>query len=114
MRDRQPVNQVRHIRRISNMCSGYTCGHLAGILGGAPAMIGTANSKPSGVVGVRELREDASAVIAEVEKGNWFLVSKRGNPVGVLLPSAMAEELLMKNASETLTLQLHRGKKPPR
>jgi antitoxin (DNA-binding transcriptional repressor) of toxin-antitoxin stability system len=64
------------------------------------------SSKPGGVVGVKELRGDASAVIAEVQKGQWFLLSKRGNLVGVLLPSSMAEELLMEHAAEIVALQL--------
>lgn len=74
-------------------------------------MPSAATSQPSGLVGVRDLREDASAVIAEVEKGRWFVVSKRGNPVGVLLPSTMAQRLLMQHAAEILALQLakHQG-----
>lgn len=66
--------------------------------------------RPTGLLGVKELRKDASAVIAAVERGSWFLVSKRGTPVGVLLPSAMAEELLMEYAEEILGLQLQKGK----
>lgn len=62
---------------------------------------------PGGVVGVRALREDTSAVVAAVERGDWFLVSKRGRPVGVLLPSAMAEELLIEHAAEIIALQLN-------
>lgn len=69
-------------------------------------MATAATSQPAGLVGVRDLREDASAVIAEVEKGGWFVVSKRGKPVGVLLPSAMAQRLLMQHAAEILALQL--------
>lgn len=75
-------------------------------------MTASRRKRPSGVVGVRELKGEASAVIAEVERGNWFLVSKRGNPVGVLLPSAMAEDLLMESAADILALQLHRAKNP--
>lgn len=71
----------------------------------------TNSRKPSGVVGVKELREEVSAVVAAVERGDWFLVSKRGNPVGVLLPSAMAEDLLTRNAAEIVSLQLHRPKR---
>lgn len=62
------------------------------------------------VVGVRELREDTSAVVAAVETGDWFLVSKRGRPVGVLLPSAMAEDLLLEHAAEIVALQLRAGR----
>ena len=67
--------------------------------------------KPSGVVGVKELRDEVSAVVAALEKGDWFLVSKRGNPVGVLLPSAMAEDLLTRNAAAIVSLQVHRPKR---
>lgn len=73
-------------------------------------MLRTAHQKPRGVIGVRELREDASAVIAQIEQGAWFVVSKRGMPVGVLLPSALAESFLIENASDILSLQLQRGK----
>lgn len=73
-------------------------------------MLRTIHHKPRGVIGVRELREDTSAVIAQVEQGAWFVVSKRGMPVGVLLPSALAETFLIENASDILSLQLQRGK----
>lgn len=67
--------------------------------------------KPRGVVGVRELRADVSAVVAAVEGGDWFLVSKRGNPIGVFLPSAMAKDLLTQNAAEIVALQLRRPRR---
>lgn len=50
-------------------------------------------------------------MVAALERGDWFLVSKRGTPVGVLLPSAMAEDLLTQNAEEIVTLQLRRSVK---
>lgn len=73
-------------------------------------MLRTIHQKPRGVIGVRELREDTSAVIAQIEQGAWFVVSKRGMPVGILLPSALAESFLIENASDILSLQLQRGK----
>jgi antitoxin (DNA-binding transcriptional repressor) of toxin-antitoxin stability system len=73
----------------------------------------TGSRKPRGVVGVRELRVEVSAVVAALEGGDWFLVSKRGSPVGVLLPSAMAEDLLKQNAAEIVELQLRRRRKTP-
>lgn len=78
-----------------------------------PRQVSQVNTSRSGmpaVVGVRELREDASAVVASVERGNWFLVSKRGKPVGVFLPSAMAEDLLIEHAAEIVALQLNAGR----
>lgn len=74
------------------------------------SQVSTSRSGMPGVVGVRELREDASAVVASVERGNWFLVSKRGKPVGVFLPSAMAEDLLIEHAAEIVALQLRAGR----
>jgi prevent-host-death family protein len=74
------------------------------------SQVATSRSGSPGVVGVRELREDTSAVVAAVERGNWFLVSKRGKPVGVFLPSAMAEELLLEHAAEIVALQLDAGR----
>ncbi len=71
----------------------------------------SSGKKPTGVLGVRELRAHVSAVVAAVERGDWFLLSKRGNPVGVLLPSAMAEELITRNAAEIVALQVRRAKR---
>jgi prevent-host-death family protein len=65
---------------------------------------------PTAVVGVRALKEDASAVVAEVERGAWFVVSKRGSVVGVLLPFAMAEDLLTERAAEILAIQRDRAR----
>jgi prevent-host-death family protein len=65
---------------------------------------------PRGVVGVRALKEEASALVAEVERGSWYVVSKRGNLVGVLLPYAMAEDLLTERAAEILALQHDRAR----
>lgn len=81
-----------------------------GVTWRANKMTTQGSRQPKGVVGVKELREEASAIIAEVEQGNWFLVSKRGNLVGVLLPSAMAEQLLLEHAGDIVTLQLQKAK----
>lgn len=68
--------------------------------------VATSRRRAPTVVGVRELREETSAVVAAVERGDWFLVSKRGRPAAVLLPSAMAENLLLEHAAEIVALQL--------
>lgn len=65
-------------------------------------------NRPRGVVGVRALKEETCALVAEVERGSWYVLSKRGNVVGVLLPCAMAEDLLTESAADILTLQRHR------
>lgn len=67
---------------------------------------------PAGVVGVKELREDASAIIAAVENGGWFIVSKRRNLVGVLLPSDMATDLMREHAAEVVSLQVSKRREP--
>jgi prevent-host-death family protein len=69
---------------------------------------------PRGVVGVRALKEEASALVAEVERGSWYVLSKRGNLVGVLLPFAMAEDLLTERAAEILALQRDRSRSAER
>lgn len=58
---------------------------------------------------MRALKEEASALVAEVERGAWYVVSKRGNLVGVLLPFAMAEDLLTERAAEIVALQRDRS-----
>jgi prevent-host-death family protein len=65
--------------------------------------------KPAGLVGVRELRDDASALMASVERGDWYLLSKRGRLIAVLLPPTMAAELLREHAQDVVDLQLRRG-----
>jgi antitoxin (DNA-binding transcriptional repressor) of toxin-antitoxin stability system len=66
------------------------------------------NRGPKRVVGVRALKEEASALVAEVERGSWFVLSKRGNVVGVVLPFAMAEGLVTERAAEIIALQRQR------
>lgn len=52
-----------------------------------------------GTIGVRELKVRASEVIRRSEKGERFLVTKRGKPVSVLLPiGADLEDLILANA----------------
>jgi prevent-host-death family protein len=37
-------------------------------------------------VGIRELKQNASEVIAKVARGKWLLVTDRGRPVAQLIP----------------------------
>ena len=61
---------------------------------------------PKGLIGVKELRAEASGVVSEVEAGEWFLVSKRGVLVGALLPADMIASLLDDHAQEIVALQI--------
>lgn len=53
-----------------------------------------------GTVGVRELKAHASEMIARLAAGERFVITKRGLPVGVLLPLAAAdvEDLILAEA----------------
>jgi prevent-host-death family protein len=51
-------------------------------------------------ISVTELKATASAVIGTVEDGAMYLVTKRGRPVAVLLPTEEAEELVLASADE--------------
>ena len=56
-------------------------------------------------IGVKELKATASSVIARVEAGASFVVTKRGRPAAVLLPIEEAEDLVLANADEYLRMR---------
>lgn len=47
-------------------------------------------------VGIRELKQNASAVVAEVANGDYVTITDRGRPVAMLVPikSSRVEELI--------------------
>jgi prevent-host-death family protein len=44
-------------------------------------------------VGIRELRDRASAIIARVEQGEVIAVTRRGSPVARIVPAGMSAHL---------------------
>ena len=54
---------------------------------------------PQNRIGVREIRQDASIILARVEEGEAFIITNRGVPVARLLPidvddNALIEEMI--------------------
>lgn len=54
---------------------------------------------PQNRIGVREIRQDASIILARVEEGEEFIITNRGVPVARLLPidvddNALIEEMV--------------------
>jgi prevent-host-death family protein len=41
---------------------------------------------PHNRIGIREVRQDASTILARVEEGEEFIITNRGVPVGRLIP----------------------------
>lgn len=56
-------------------------------------------------VGVKELKASASAVIARVESGTAYVVTRRGRPAAVLMPIEDAEDLVLANADEFVRMR---------
>jgi prevent-host-death family protein len=59
-----------------------------------------------GIIGIRELKARASEVIARSERGERFLVTKRGRPVSILLPvdASEFEDFILANSPELVRL----------
>ena len=56
-------------------------------------------------IGIKELKATASAVMDDVKGGTAYVVTKRGRPVGVLLPIDEAEDLILANADEYVRMR---------
>jgi len=59
----------------------------------------TTASHAQNKIGVREIRQDASIILARVEEGESFIITNRGVPVARLMPidvddSALIEEMI--------------------
>jgi prevent-host-death family protein len=50
---------------------------------------------PQNRIGVREIRQDASIILARVEDGEEFIITNRGVPVARLLPIDVDEDALI-------------------
>ena len=53
------------------------------------------NSHPQNQIGIREIRQDASIILARVEEGEEFIITNRGVPVARLLPVEVDENALI-------------------
>ena len=56
-------------------------------------------------IGIRELKSGASRVIDEVSAGRSYVVTKRGRPAAVIVPLEEAEDLVLANAEEFITMR---------
>lgn len=56
-------------------------------------------------IGIRELKSGASRVIDEVASGRSYVVTKRGRPAAVIMPVEEAEDLVLANAEEFITMR---------
>ncbi|CAN2169712.1 Phd Antitoxin of toxin-antitoxin stability system [Candidatus Nanopelagicaceae bacterium] len=50
---------------------------------------------PQNRIGVREIRQDASTILARVEEGEEFIITNRGVPIARLLPIDVDDETLI-------------------
>lgn len=53
------------------------------------------NPYPQNQIGIREIRQDASIILARVEEGEEFIITNRGVPVARLLPIEVDENALI-------------------
>ena len=57
-------------------------------------------------VGIRDLKTHASDIVERAERGEAFLVTRRGKPVAVVLPFApYGEDLILAHAPEFIRLR---------
>ncbi len=55
----------------------------------------TDKTHPQNQIGVREIRQDASIILARVEEGEEFIITNRGVPIARLLPIDVDENALI-------------------
>jgi prevent-host-death family protein len=53
---------------------------------------------PQNRIGIREIRQDASIILARVEEGEEFIITNRGLPVARLIPMDIDDEQLIEEA----------------
>lgn len=56
-------------------------------------------------IGIKKLKADTSRVISEVSEGASYVVTKRGRPAAVIVPVEDAEDLVLANASEFVSMR---------
>jgi prevent-host-death family protein len=53
------------------------------------------DTHPQNRIGVREIRQDASTILARVEEGEEFIITNRGVPIARLLPIDVDDQTLI-------------------
>jgi len=56
-------------------------------------------------IGIKELKSGASRVIEEVSGGRSYVVTKRGRAAAVIMPIEEAEDLVLANAEEFVSMR---------
>ena len=56
-------------------------------------------------IGIKELKSGASRVVDEVAAGRSYVITKRGRPAAVMVPVEDAEDLVLANAEEFITMR---------
>ncbi|MGB7686662.1 MAG: type II toxin-antitoxin system prevent-host-death family antitoxin [Solirubrobacterales bacterium] len=57
-------------------------------------------------IGIKELKNSASRVIAEVEAGERVVVTKRGRPAAVIMSMGDVEDFVLAHAEEYVEMRL--------
>jgi prevent-host-death family protein len=60
---------------------------------------------PVAEIGIKELKSGASRVVDEVATGRSYVITKHGRPTAVIMPIEEAEDLVLANAEEFITLR---------
>ncbi len=56
-------------------------------------------------IGIKELKSRASRVVDEVAAGRSYVITKRGRPAAVIVPLEEAEDVVLANAEEFVTMR---------
>ncbi len=56
-------------------------------------------------IGIKELKSGASRVVDEVAAGRSYVITKRGRPAAVMVPLEEAEDVVLANAEEFVTMR---------
>jgi prevent-host-death family protein len=56
-------------------------------------------------IGIKELKNNASRVVGEVEAGERVVVTKRGRPAAVIMSMEDAEDFVLANAEEYVRMR---------
>ena len=56
-------------------------------------------------IGIKELKSGASRVVDEVAAGRSYVITKRGRPAAAIVPIEEAEDLVLANAEELVSMR---------
>lgn len=56
-------------------------------------------------IGIKQLKSGASRVVDEVAAGRSYVITKRGQPTAVLMPVEEAEDVVLANAEEFISMR---------